>query len=272
MGTFTDQVIIVTGASEGIGRELCLQLADQGPRLALAARNVERLEELKTEVEAKGAKALVVKTDVGEEDDCQRLVERAVEEYGSIDVLVNNAGFTMWTLFEDIEDTSIFERIMRVNYLGAAWLTYYALPHLKKSQGRVVAVSSLAGLTGAPTHTAYSGSKFALFGLFDSLRVELAGTGVSITMVAPDFILTKIHERALDRHGQPLGDNPVGKDKYSSPEKCAAMIIRGMTRRDRLVITSFRAKLARWTRMFAPWLVDKIAAKVMEDATGGKSF
>lgn len=272
MAVFTDKVIIITGASEGIGRALCLELATQKPKLVLAARNEERLSGLKNELAAKGVTALVVPTDVGDEGACKRLIERTVEEFGGVDVLVNNAGFTMWTNFEDIRDTSIFERIMRVNYLGSVWCAYYALPYLKKSQGRVVCVSSLAGFSPAPTHTAYAGSKHAMFGFFDTLRAELSGTGVTVTMVAPDFILTKIHKRALDRDGKPLGESPVPESKYASAQKCAAMMVRAMERRQRLLITSSRARLARWLKLIVPGLVDKVSAKVMHDATGGETF
>ena len=161
---------------------------------------------------------------------------------------------------------------MRVNFFGSVWCAYYALPHLKKSRGRIVCVSSMAGFSSAPTHTAYAASKHAMFGFFDSLRVELYGAGVTVTMVAPDFILTEIHKRALDRHGRPLGDSPVPESKYTSAEKCAAMMVRAMERRQRLLITSRRAKLARWAKLIAPWLLDRVAAKIMHDATGGKTF
>jgi NAD(P)-dependent dehydrogenase (short-subunit alcohol dehydrogenase family) len=205
MAIFTEKVIVVTGASEGIGRALCLALAPQRPRLVLAARNEARLNELKKEVESIGAQALVVPTDVTREEACKRLIRMTVEKWGSIDVLVNNAGGTMWTNFEDVTDTSIFEKLMRLNYLGSVYCTYYALPHLKKSKGLVVAVSSVAGIAGVPTRTGYAASKHALFGFFDSLRIELEGTGVGVTMIAPDFVLSEIHRRALGHDGKPLG-------------------------------------------------------------------
>ena len=265
MATFTDKVIVVTGASEGIGRALCLALAPQRPKLAIAARNEERLNELMKEVESKGAQALIVTTDVTSEEACKRLIRLTIEKWGSIDVLVNNAGGTMWTNFEDITDTSIFERLMRLNYLGSVYCTYYALPHLKKSQGLVVAVSSAAGLAGIPTRTGYAASKHALFGFFDSLRIELEGTGVSVTMVAPDFVLSEIHRRALGHDGNPLGKSPLQEDKIMTAEKCAALIVKAMENRDRLLLTSLRTKVGRWVRMVSPRLVDKIAKKAIRE-------
>lgn len=265
MAIFTDKVIVVTGASEGIGRALCLALAAQRPRLAIAARNEGRLNELKKEIESKGGQALIVPTDVTSEEACKRLIGTTFEKWGSIDALVNNAGGSMWTNFEDITDTSIFEKMMRLNYLGSVYCTYYALPHLKKSKGLVVAVSSVAGITGVPTRTGYAASKHALFGFFDSLRIELEGTGVSVTMVAPAFVLSELHRRALGHDGKPLGKSPLREEKIMTAEKCAALIVNAMEKRDRLLLTSRRAKVGRWLRMLSPRLVDSIAKKAIRD-------
>ncbi len=265
MAAFTDQVIVVTGASEGIGRALCLVLAPQKPRLVLAARNVDRLNELKAEVEALGAQALVVPTDVTEEAACRALIEAAVAAFGQIDVLINNAGGTMWTLMEDLEDLSIYDRLMRLNYLSAVYCTYFALPHLKKSKGRIVGLSSVAGITGVPTRTAYSASKHAMFGFFDSLRIEVAPYGVSVTMAAPDYVLSEIHRRALGKDGKPLGKSPLQEAKIMTAEECANRIVTAMEQRQRLLLTSTRGRVGRWLKLIAPGLMDNIAAKAIRD-------
>jgi NAD(P)-dependent dehydrogenase (short-subunit alcohol dehydrogenase family) len=207
----------------------------------------------------------VVPTNITDEEACKRLIGTAVEQWGALDVLVNNAGGTMWTTFEEITDTSIFERLMRLNYLGSVYCTYYALPHLKKSHGLIVAVSSAAGLAGVPTRTAYAASKHALFGFFDSLRIELAGTGVNVTMVAPDFVLSEIHRRALGCDGKPLGKSPMQEDRIMTSEACAALMVEAMAKRERLLITSTRAKVGRWVRMFSPRLTDRITRKAIMD-------
>lgn len=265
MPVFTDQVIIVTGASEGIGRALCTALAPQRPHLVLAARNEARLQSLQEAIAAAGAHSLAVPTDVTDLAACRALIDRTIEEFGRLNVLVNNAGGTMWTPFEEIQDVSIFERLMRLNYLGSVYCTYYALPHLKHSRGRIVGVSSVAGLTGVPCRTAYAASKHALFGFFDSLRVELRGSGVSVTMVAPDFVLSEIHRRALGGDGQPLGVSPIQESKIMTAEICAALMVRAIERRDRLLITSFRGKLGRWLKLIAPSMIDRIAAKAIRE-------
>ncbi len=177
MSHYTDRTILVTGASEGIGRALCLALAPQRPRLVLAARNRARLEELATECQALGSRTLVVPTDVTDPEACRVLIEAAVAEFGDIDALVANAGGTMWTRFDEVEDLGLFERLMRLNYLGSVYPTYYALPHLKRSRGQLVAIASVAGLVGVPTRTGYSAAKHALIAFCDALRVELARDG-----------------------------------------------------------------------------------------------
>ncbi len=265
MAVFEGKSIIVTGASEGIGRALCLALAPQKAKLVLAARNEDRLKELKGEVEAQGSEALVVPTDVTDEQACQNLIEQAVASFGGIDALVCNAGGTMWTLLEEIEDITIFERLMRLNYLGSVYCTYHALPHLKKSQGRIMGVSSVAGLAGVPTRTAYSASKHAMFGFFNSLRVELMGTGVSVTMAAPDFVLSEIHRRALGSDGKPLGKSPLQESKVMTSEECAAMMVGALERRERLLMTSTRGKIGKLLAVLAPGLLDKIAAKAIRE-------
>jgi short-subunit dehydrogenase len=266
MGVYAGKSIVVTGASSGIGRALCLALAPQRPRLVLAARDAGRLEEVARESRALGAEALVVPTDVASVDECRRLVERTVEGFGGLDVLVNNAGVGMLARFDEVDDLSVYERLMKVNYLGCVHPTYYALPHLKRSRGQIVVMSSLAGLTGVPTRTAYAASKHALFGFFDSLRIELDGTGVSVTVVAPYFVLSEIHRRSAGPDGKALGTTPMQEDKIMTAEECARLSVAGMERRDRLVITNWRGgTLSRLLKVLAPGLVDRLALKAVRE-------
>jgi len=137
----------------------------------------------------------------GTRADCIALIDSAIAHYRAIDVLLLNAGSTMWSRLDELEDPDLLEQLMRTNYLGAAWLTWRALPALVAARGRIVAVSSIAGLVGVPTRTGYSASKHAMTGFFDSLRIELAGQGVSVTIVAPDFVRSEIHRRAIGWQG-----------------------------------------------------------------------
>jgi len=257
--------IILTGASEGIGRALALALAARKARIVLAARDASRLESLARECRAAGGETHAVPTDVANAHDCEWLIAESVRALGGIDVLVNNAGITMWSRFDALADLEVFERLLEVNYLAPVRLTSLALPHLKESKGLMVAVASLAGLTGVPERSAYCGSKHALVGFCDSLRIELAGSGVDVCVVAPDFVVTETHKRALGSDGQPLGESPMQQLKIMTAADCAARIIRGIDRRERLVLMSARGKIGRWLKLLAPSLIDRIAAKAIRE-------
>ncbi len=263
MNEFHNKVVILTGASAGIGHALALRLAASQARLVIAARDAERIEAVASECRALGAEVLAVVSDISLEADCAALVQAALHKFGAIDVLVHNAGFTMWTTFDKLHDLGLLERLVRTNYLGAAWITWHALPELKKARGRIVAVASVAGITGLPTRTGYCASKHAMIGFFDALRVELRDSGVSVTVVAPDFVRSEIHSRAAGADGRPLGINPLADHKIMSADACAAIILEASAKRRRLVFTSLRGRLMRVLRMLAPGLVDSVAAKAI---------
>ncbi|WP_434478929.1 SDR family oxidoreductase [Gemmatimonas sp.] len=172
---FAGQVVLITGASTGIGAELARQFARAGAHVALAARDEVKLQAVADECRAAGGEALVVPTDVTIDAQCAAMVATAVAHFGRLDILVNNAGMSMSAMFDEITDLSIFEKLMRLNFLGSVWCTAYALPHLKQSRGRVVAISSLTGLAGVPKRSAYAASKHAMAGFFDSLRYRARG-------------------------------------------------------------------------------------------------
>ncbi len=264
MGTgFAQARIVLTGASEGIGRALALQLASAHAHLVLAARDATRLEAVAAECRTRGAVAHVVPTDVADTTASQRLIDRAVELLGGIDVLILNAGITMWSRFDALEDLSVLERIMRVNYVGPAVQIHRALPALKQARGLVVAVASLAGLTGVPERSGYAASKHALIGLCDSLRIELADTGVDVCVIAPDFVVSEIHRRAVGPDGRALGTSPMQESRLMTADECAARIVRAIERRERLVVMSLRGRVGRWLKLIAPAWVDRLAARAI---------
>jgi short-subunit dehydrogenase len=258
------QTVVVTGASQGIGKAFCLELAPQRPSLVLAARDAVALEEVAEACRERGAETLVVPTDVADEAQCRSLIERSVARFGGIDTLLLNAGLDMWARFDEVQNLAIYERLMRVNYLGCVAPAYYALPHLKRSRGRLGVVASVAGMTGVPTRTGYAATKHALFGFFDSLRIELAGSGVSVTMIAPDFVRSEIHRRALGPDGKPLGVSPMQESKIMTAEECARRMIGALEKRQRLLITSARGRWGRFVRLLAPGLIDGIARRAVE--------
>ncbi len=260
---FRENVVVITGASSGIGRAMALQLAGEGAWLVLAARDAQRLESVAAECRSRGGRALVAPTDVSQESQCRSLIEQTVSAYGRIDTLVNNAGISMWTPFTEMQDLRPFEDIMRVNYFGSVYCTFYALPHLKQTRGRIVAVASLAGKSGIPTRSAYAASKHAMIGFFDTLRIELAGTGVSVTVACPDFVASEIRERAYGADGKPLGKSPVQETKVMTAETCASQIIAGAAARRRELIMSTRGKILLPFKFLLPSLVDRMAARAI---------
>ena len=259
-----NKVVVITGASKGIGAELARQLAAKGARLVLAARSAAELEEVAQQCRDRGASVLTVKADVAVERDCMAIMSGAALAYGGIDALVNNAGMTMWARFEDIEDLSILERIMQVNYMGAVYCTRHALPWLRTSGGVLVGISSLAGRTGVPTRTGYSASKHAMAGFFDSLRIELAGSGVAVTMIYPGFVSTGIRENATGPDGKPVRVSPVKEGEVMGVGECARIIVDAIERRRREVVMTARGKMGLWLKLVAPSLIDRIARRAIE--------
>ena len=252
---FDDQAVLVTGASRGIGREMALRLAGAGARVLLMARGREALQDTASACRAAGGRAVVVEGDVSVEGDCASAVKQASQEFGRLDMLIVNAGISMLSLFEDLEDAGPVERVMRVNYLGAVYCVQHALPHLIESRGRVVAVSSLTGLTGVPTRTGYAASKHAMRGFFDSLRIEVRRHGVSVTVAYPGFVDTGIRKRAV-------GEGPGRRPGASmSADECARRILIAAARRRRELVMTPKGKAGRWLKLIAPGLVDRMASR-----------
>ncbi len=260
------QVIIITGASAGIGKALAYALAPQSPKLVLVARDRLRLEAVAEACEGLGAMTLVVPTDVADPQACEEMIQRVIAKFDKVDVLVNNAGLSMWATVEDTQDVTRMKRIIDVNLLGSMYCTKLALPFLKDTQGRIVAISSVASLTGVPSHAAYCASKHAMNGFFESLRLELSETGVSVTIVAPDFVQSEIHVRSLGADGKPLGRLLQDHGSFLSAEACADIIIKAMTQRKRFVITSLRGKVGRWVKLCFPGMIDWMAKKGVAEA------
>lgn len=262
------KVIVITGASDGIGAEMARQLAHahgSGVALVLAARNEQMLADVAGQCEALGAQALVVPTDVTVQEQCNRLVAAAMQRFGRIDGLVNNAGRSAHALFEEVADLGWYEELMRINLWGSVWCTHAALPHLKASKGSIVAVSSIVGLVGVPGRTAYAATKFAMTGFFETLRMELKGAGVSVTTAYPGVVATKIRVRGFNADGKPAGVSKLKEDDAMSAEECARLIIEGMNKRQREVVMTAKAKVGRFLKLVAPGVVEDMALAAVKD-------
>ncbi|MDB5750452.1 MAG: short chain dehydrogenase [Ramlibacter sp.] len=263
-------VTLITGGSDGIGAEMARQLAVRhGAQLALvlAGRSQPKLEGVAAQCRAHGAQVLVVAMDVAQEAQCRSLVDQTLQQFGHLDTLVNNAGMSAQALFADVtaDDLHWYEDLMKVNLWGAVWCTHAALPHLVASGGRIVAVSSLAGLVGVPGRTAYSATKFAMTGFFEALRPELKGAGVSVTSAYPGVVATAIRHRGFNARGRPAGASGLKEDEAMSVEECARLIIEGMDARRREVVMTAKGRLGRFMKLLTPGIVERLAMAVLKD-------
>ena len=263
MSNIDGKTIILTGASEGIGRAMAIELASRGAKLFLTARNNDRLESLRDTCVSAGADCHVFAADLTDPSQCEAMIAACIDRFSAIDILINNAGATMWEEFSDVSDLDIFHRVMDINYYAAVYCTHYALPWIKQSGGLLVAVASLAGLTGVPSRTGYAASKHAMVGFFDSLRIELRGSGIDVTVIAPDFVVSEIHKRALKGDGNVMGETPMQESRIMTAETCAKLCADAISGRRRLLLTSWRGKIGRWIKLLSPALIDRIASRAI---------
>lgn len=263
-------VTLITGGSDGIGAELARQLAARQrgeAALVLAGRSQQKLDAVAAQCRALGAQTLCVAMDVAQEAQCRSLIDQALQQFGQIDTLVNNAGISAQALFDEVkaEDLHWYETLMRVNLWGSVWCTHAALPHLKATRGRIVAVGSLAGLFGVPGRTAYSATKFAMTGFFEALRIELRNTGVSVTTAYPGVVATNIRHRGFNARGEAAGASGLKEDDAMPVEECARRILEGMDARKREVVMVAKARAGRFLKLIAPGWVEKQALAALKD-------
>ena len=257
-----EKTVVITGASSGLGKALALELARTRANLVLFARNEERLNETKRLCQELGSCPLIVSGDVTLPQDCKRLIELTIDKYDSLDYMITNAGVSMWAKFEEVEDVSIFRKIMETNYLGALHCVYYALPYLRKSRGMIVAISSIQGKIAVPFHTGYVASKHALQGFLGSLRTELKGSGVDILMVLPHWLRgTNLRGNAFGKNGNIIGESKREHSKESiTLERCSRDIIEAMGKRKRELVIPLKLKFLTWLNIFNPKIVDSIVS------------
>lgn len=254
-----DKVVIVTGASSGIGKALVYELARQGAKIAIASRNIEELLRIEEDLKKQGVEILPVRTDVTKEMACKELVEQTYLHFGRIDVLINNAGISMRALLQDL-DTSVLHKVMDVNFWGTVYCTKYALPYLLQTKGSIVGVISIAGFIGLPGRTGYAASKFAVRGFLNTVRIENRRKGLHVLIAAPGFTASDIRKKALDATGHQQGESPRNETKMMSAEQCASIILKGIRRRKKEIIMTFvEGKLAVFLSKWLPGLVDRLS-------------
>lgn len=252
-----DRVVIITGASSGIGLACAKEFIRLKAKVTLAARSIEKLKTIASELDPSGNNCLAVKTDVTVELDCKNMINQTVNKFGKIDILVNNAGISMRAIFDDVE-IKVLKKVMDVNFWGTVYCTKYAMPHIQKSKGVIVAISSIGGFHGLPGRTAYSASKFALHGFMESIRTENIKKGVHVLLLAASFTATNIRINALDAHGNTQGNTPLDETRLVSPERVARNLIRSIRKRKRTRIMSFEGQIMVLFQRIVPLLTDLI--------------
>ncbi len=252
-----DKIVIITGASSGIGKALAYEFGNKGAKVVLAARNLAKLLEIATDLNKSGIQAIAVQTDVTIENDCRLLIEKTLEHFGKIDILINNAGISMRALFIDLQ-LDVMRRLMDTNYWGTVYCTKFALPHLLNSGGSLVGVISIGGYIGMPGRSAYAASKFAVRGFLDTVRVENRKTGLHVLVVAPGFTTSNIRRTALLADGSAQGETPRDENDMMSAEEVASHVYNAIMRRQRhLILTFVQGKLAVFLGKFLPKFMDK---------------
>lgn len=253
---FKDKVVIVTGASSGIGEAIAREFAANGSRVVLAARTESKLNEIVTEINSAGGNSIFVKTDVCIEADCKRLVEKTIEKYSQIDILVNNAGLSMRAAFIDV-DLNVIHRLMNVNFWGTVHCTKYALPHLIERRGSLIGVSSIAGFHGLPGRTGYSASKFAIHGFLETIRIENLKKGLHVMIIAPGFTKTEIRKHALTADGHEQGESPLNEHDLMSAGYVAKWVLKGIRKKKRNKILTWEGRFTALFQRILPTVVDR---------------
>jgi len=255
MADLQNKVVVITGGSSGIGKALVLEALQRGARVACCGRSLEKLTEAFPDADP--ARLMLMACDVSSFEDCKQFMDASLQRFGTLDVLINNAGITMRALFNEL-DLDVIRNLMDINFWGTVNITKLALPALIASKGVVLGVSSIAGYRGLPGRTGYSASKFAMQGFLESLRTELLHSGVHVMWVSPGFTASNIRNVALSASGDQQGETPLDESKLMSAEECAKRILDAVQSRKRSLVMTVQGKLTVWVNKLFPGLADKL--------------
>jgi dehydrogenase/reductase SDR family member 7B len=257
-----DKVVIITGGSSGIGRALAEEFGSRGSKILITGRNVEQLEKTVADLRSEGIIIESFVSDVSVENDNRQMAQETIRRFGTIDVLINNAGITMRALFEDV-DLDVVKKVMAINFYGVLYATKYCLPEIIKNKGSIVGISSIAGYRGLPGRAGYSASKFALNGFLEVLRTEYLKRGVHVLTACPGFTASNIRKSSLTKDGSKQGESPRNEEEMMSPQECARHIYRATVKRKRSIVLTAQGKFAVFLNKWLPSLADRLVYNVM---------
>ena len=258
MASFKNKVVVITGGSEGIGKALVHTFLEDGARVATCGRNFDKLYQLQTQYP--NQPLLTHTADVSKESDCNQFIQKVIKVYGTIDILINNAGISMRALFEETELETL-QKLMDINFWGAVYCSKFALPFIIENKGSLVGISSISGFRGLPGRSGYSASKFALNGWLESLRTELADSDVHVLTACPGFTASNIRKVALNKAAKPEAESLMQEEKMMSSSECAMHIFKVIEGRRRTMILTTQGKEAVWLNRLFPSLADKLIHK-----------
>ncbi len=262
MKSLKGKVVVVTGASSGIGEALARCYAAAGAKVMLAARQVDKLAAAVAQIELNGGVAIYEPCDVVKREDCERMISKTVDVFGSIDILICNAGLSMRAIFDDV-DLDVLHKLMDVNFWGTVNCVKYALPYLQASKGSVVGVSSVAGIHGLPARTGYSASKYAMTGFLETIRVENLKKGLHVMIACPGFTASNVRFSALTADGTSQGETPRAEEKMMTSEQVAKIIMRDTAKCKRLCLMEFDGRASHFVKKFAPKFLDRMFYNAM---------
>jgi short-subunit dehydrogenase len=258
MSYFSNKVVVVTGGSDGIGKALVELFLDKGAKVATCARNHDKLYQLQRSHLSQPLH--VASVDVSREDDCRNFIQSVIETFGTIDILINNAGISMRALFKELELETL-RQLMDINFWGTVYCSKFALKEIIRNKGTIVGVSSIAGFRGLPGRTGYSASKFAVNGFLEALRTEMIDENVNVMWVCPGFTASNIRNAALNKNAQPQGESPMDEGKMMTAQECATHIMTAIENRKRtLVLTGLGHQTVFMSKFFPAW-ADKLIKK-----------
>ncbi len=255
---FNNKVVAITGGSEGIGKALVERLLALGAKVATCARNQEKLYDLQLKYTKHPLHCLVA--DVSKYSDCDLFIRSTLKQFGTIDILINNAGISMKALLRDA-DVEVFRKTMDINYFGTVYCTKLALESIIAAKGTIVGISSIAGFRGLPGRSGYSASKFALNGWLEAIRTELMDDDVNVMWVCPGFTKSNIRYAALNAEGNVQGETSMKEEEMMQPEECAEHILTAIVKRKRTLVLTGTGKRAVFMNKFFPSLADKLTRK-----------
>jgi dehydrogenase/reductase SDR family protein 7B len=262
-----DKVVIITGATSGIGEACAVIFGKEGAKVVVTGRNEEKLALTSKLLRDNNIEFLPILADASSESDNQRMADETLRVYGRIDILINNAGISMRALFQEL-DLDVFRKVMDTNFWGTVYATKYCLPAILEAKGSIIGISSINGFRGTPARTAYTASKYAMNGFFEALRTEVMHKGVHVMVAAPGFTSSNIRNNALTAHGEAQGESPRDERKMMSPVQVAEEILKATERRKRDLVLTMQGKMAVFLNKWIPGIMDGMVFREMAKEKG----